>query len=58
LSIKPPGNSPSPSDGFGAADGRLKLRAGVAFAALNLNVFTYDLLLATFQMPRDDFALL
>jgi hypothetical protein len=37
------GNSPSPSDGFGVADGRLKLPAGVALAAVHLNIFSHEL---------------
>jgi hypothetical protein len=53
----PSGNSPSPSDGFGVADGRLKPSAGVALAALYLNVFSKELPLATVQMQRDGFAL-
>ena len=57
MSITPSGNSPSPSDGFGVADGRLKLPAGVALAALHLNVISHELPLATVQIPRDGFAL-
>ena len=38
------------------ADGRPKLRAGVALAALHLNVFSHELLSATVQIPRDGFA--
>jgi hypothetical protein len=53
LSTMPSGNSPSPSEGFGVADGRPKLRAGVALAALHLNVFSHEFLLATVQIPRD-----
>jgi hypothetical protein len=52
----PSENSPSLSDGFGVAHGRLKLRAGVALAALHLNVFSHELPLATVQIPRDGFA--
>jgi|SRR6266436_5130374 len=53
----PSGNSPSPPDGFGVADGRLKLPARVALAALHLNVISHELPLATVQIPRDGFAL-
>jgi hypothetical protein len=52
----PSENSPSLSDGFGVAHGRLKLRAGVALAALHLNVFSHELPLATVQIRRDGFA--